>query len=117
MVSEARGRPWPRPFESARNSFCPASSPVSTPCMVRDVDTVEPERHLVKRHGASYAHLDQRVAAADVVRSVRKGQDFELIGCGCGVLYRSRDGERDEQGRENAHDYRHDSPQMGSSIA
>ena len=27
--------PWPRPFESARNSFCPSSSPVSTPRMVR----------------------------------------------------------------------------------
>src|SRR5207237_5687354 len=35
MVSEARGRPRPRPLESARNSFCRGTMPVSTPRMTR----------------------------------------------------------------------------------
>src|SRR6185295_11033029 len=35
MVSEARGRPLPRPFESARNSFSPTTRPVSTQRITR----------------------------------------------------------------------------------
>ena len=79
----------------------------------RDVEAVEPQRHLVKRHRLWHAHLDQRVAAADVVRSVRKGQDLELTGCGvfCGCRDRCRDRERDEQRREDAQERRHDSSQ------
>jgi hypothetical protein len=86
----------------------------------RDVAAVEPQRYLVKRHGPWYAHLDQRVAAADEIRSVRKGQDFELTGCGvfCRCRDRCRDGGRDEQRRENAQEFRHDSSQgAGISIA
>ena len=81
----------------------------------RDVEAVEPQRYLVKRHGPWYAHLDQRVAAADVVRSVRKGQDFELTGCGdfCRCRDSCHDGDRNEQRRENEQELRHDASQVG----
>src|SRR5262250_1675007 len=38
--SVALGRPFPLPFESARNSFSPTTSPVSTPRIVRAVSLV-----------------------------------------------------------------------------
>src|SRR5262244_1172254 len=38
--SVALGRPFPFPFESARNSFSPTTSPVSTPRIVRAVSLV-----------------------------------------------------------------------------
>ena len=40
IVRVARGRPLPLPFESARNSFSPTTSPLSTPRIVRAVASV-----------------------------------------------------------------------------
>src|SRR3982751_4509031 len=40
IVSFARGRPLPWPFESASNSFDPTTSPVSRPRITRDAASV-----------------------------------------------------------------------------
>ena len=86
-MSEARGRPLPRPLESAVGVFMPLKSghhprivraAVSVTEHGRHVDVVVEQHRLVQRHVVRHADLDQRIAAADEIGAVRQRDNVEV---------------------------------------